>query len=58
MRFGPDVFEIAAKTKKIVPIYSLLWGAAILAPLLAMVAACIPTMVAVTQDPAVTLREE
>ncbi len=57
LRFGPEVFKITAKTM-VRPETSFLLLACILAPLFAMVASFIPTMLAVTCDPAVTLREE
>jgi putative ABC transport system permease protein len=55
--FGPGVFEITAKAM-LRPEYSLLVRACILAPVFAMVASLVPTAVAVTYDPATTLREE
>jgi putative ABC transport system permease protein len=57
LRFGPGVFEITAKTM-LQPEFSLFLRACILAPLFALVASFIPTMIAVTYDPATTLREE
>jgi putative ABC transport system permease protein len=57
LRFGPRIFEITAKTM-IRPESSLLLLACILAPLFALVASFVPTMIAVTYDPAATLREE
>jgi putative ABC transport system permease protein len=57
LTYGPDVFEITAKAMiRWEP--SLLAFACILAPLFAVVASVIPTMIAVTYDPAATLREE
>lgn len=57
LQYGPDVFKITAKTMiRWEP--SLLKSASILAPLFAMVASFIPTMIAVTYEPATTLREE
>jgi len=56
LHFGPMVFQITGK--KLAPMYDLLWWSVIVAPLFAAVAASIPTMVAVAQDPAVTLRED
>jgi ABC-type lipoprotein release transport system permease subunit len=55
--FGPGVFEITAKAM-LRPELSLFIRACILAPLFALVASFIPTMIAVTYDPATTLREE
>ena len=56
LRYGPGVFEITAKTM----IHwdpSLLVYACLLAPLFAVVCSFVPTLIAVTYDPAVTLRE-
>ena len=53
--FGPDIFEVTAKAIK--PLYRLLVWSLVAAPAFAALASFIPTMVAVTQDPAVTLRE-
>jgi len=57
LRFGPGVFEITAKAM-LQPESALFIRACILAPLFALVASFIPTMIAVTYDPATTLREE
>jgi putative ABC transport system permease protein len=57
LQFGPGVFEITAKTM-LRPELSLFVRASILAPLFAMVASFIPTVIAITYDPATTLREE
>ena len=57
LQFGPGVFEITAKAM-LRPELSLFLFACLLAPLFAMVASLIPTMIAVTYDPATTLREE
>lgn len=54
--FGPGIFEITAKNIK--PIYNLLGWSVLLAPLFAALSSFIPAMVAVTQDPAETLREQ
>ncbi len=57
LTYGPGVFEITAKAMiRWEP--SLLVFACVLAPLFAVVASVIPTMIAVTYDPAATLREE
>jgi len=56
LKLGPDVFEITAKMIK--PAYNLLVWALIAAPLFACLSSFIPTMIAVTQDPAVTLGDE
>ena len=57
LQFGPGVFEITAKTM-LRPESSLFVLACILAPLFAAVASFVPTIIAVTYDPATTLREE
>lgn len=57
LRFGPRVFEITAQAM-LRPESSLFVLAGILAPLFAMVASLVPTVIAVTYDPATTLREE
>jgi putative ABC transport system permease protein len=57
LHFGPRVFEITARTM-LRPEPSLLILACILAPLFAMAASLVPTLIAVTYDPAATLREE
>ncbi|MDP2896216.1 MAG: FtsX-like permease family protein [bacterium] len=56
LRFGPQIFRLTSA--KIMPVFSLLgWSLAGAAALCAM-ASYLPTIVAVTQDPAVTLRDE
>ena len=57
LNFGPEIFKITAKTT-IKPDLSLFILSLILAPLFAAVSSFIPAMIAVTYDPAVTLREE
>ncbi len=57
LRFGPDIFEITARTT-VRPELSLFTISCVLAPLFAVVASFVPAMVAVTYDPATTLREE
>ena len=54
--YGPDVFKVTAKMIK--PSYTLFGWLLVAAPAFAAVASLIPTVVAVTQDPAVTLRED
>lgn len=54
--YGPDIFKVTAKMVQ--PIYGLLGWSLIAAPLFAMLSTFIPTMIAITQDPAQTLREE
>ncbi len=57
LHFGPDIFQITAKTI-IRPESSLLIWSLIAAPVFAAVSSFIPAMFAVTYDPAVTLRQE
>ena len=57
MKFGPDVFKMTAQAA-IKPEPILLVILLIFAPLFAAVSSFIPAMIAVTYDPAVTLREE
>lgn len=57
LEFGPDIFKITAQTV-LRPERSLLVYACVLAPLFAMVASFIPTMIGAAYDPATTLREE
>jgi putative ABC transport system permease protein len=54
--FGPDIFKVTAKAIK--PVYELLGWSLLAAPLFTALSSFIPAMVAVTQDPASTLREE
>jgi putative ABC transport system permease protein len=56
MRYGPDVFKMTSRM--IQPIYGLLLRSLLIAPVFAAVSSAIPTMIAVTEDPATTLREE
>ena len=57
LKFGYPIFELTAKTM-IKPELSLLLYCLIFAPVFAAVSSFIPSMIAVTYDPAVTLREE
>ena len=57
LKFGPDIFKITAAAM-IKPELSLLIVSLVFAPLFAAIASFIPAMIAVTYDPAVTLREE
>jgi len=57
LSFGPNIFKITAKTM-IKPELTLFIWSVIAAPLFAAVSSFIPTMLAATCDPAVTLREE
>jgi putative ABC transport system permease protein len=54
--YGPEVFRVTAS--KIQPEWAVLAWLLIAAPALAALATLIPAMVAVAEDPAVTLREE
>jgi putative ABC transport system permease protein len=56
LHFGPVIFPVTAKAIRSVP--SLLLGGVVAAPAFAALASFIPAMLAVTQDPAETLREE
>jgi len=55
--FGPGIFKITAATTVRPELTSLLW-LLVFAPVLAAVAGFVPAMLAVTLDPAVTLRED
>ena len=57
LEFGPNIFKITAQTM-LRPEWSIFVQACVLAPLFAVVAGFVPTMIAVTYDPAATLREE
>ena len=57
LNFGPDIFKITAKTM-VKPELSLLLYCIVFAPVFAAVSSFIPATIAVTYDPAVTLREE
>ena len=56
LRFGPTIFKVTAQAIR--PVYGLLWWSLAVAPLFAALASFLPTVVAVTQDPAITLIEE
>jgi len=56
LRFGPEIFKVTSE--KISPMVSLLGWSLIGAVALCALAAYLPTILAITQDPAVTLREE
>ncbi len=56
LQLGPKVFPVTAA--KIAPETQLLWWSLIAAPILCAIASYVPTVVAVTQDPAEVLREE
>ena len=55
LSYGPEIFKVTAKMIK--PLYGLLGWSVIAAPAFAALSSFIPAMVAVTQDPALTLRE-
>ncbi len=56
LHYGPDIFTLTSK--KIAPAFDLLTRSLIAAPLVTALAAFLPSMVAVTQDPAAILTEE
>jgi len=56
LKFGPEIFKVTARAIK--PIYSLLLWSLIVAPIFVAISTFIPTIIAITQDPAETLREE
>jgi ABC-type lipoprotein release transport system permease subunit len=55
LEYGSEIFEVTAKAIK--PEYSLMTWSVIVAPVFAAIASFIPVTIAVTQDPADTLRE-
>jgi putative ABC transport system permease protein len=55
LHFGPGIFKLTFG--KVHPAYDLIGVAAVTAPVIAMLASFVPAMAAVTQDPAVSLRE-
>lgn len=56
LHVGPEIFELTCS--KIRPAYDLLVPVALVTPLLATLASFLPAIIAVTQEPAVVLREE
>ncbi len=56
LQFGPEIFRVTAG--KIEPVFRLLGWSAVGAPAICALASYLPAIVAVTQDPAVTLMEE
>lgn len=56
LAFGPQIFQVTAKS--IHPDYALLGWCLLVAPAFAALASLIPTALAVTHDPAVSLRDE
>ena len=55
LHFGADIFQVTSKAMAARP--ALLWQALVAAPIFAALASFIPAMLAVTLDPAETLRE-
>lgn len=55
MSYGPEIFKVTAKAIK--PVYGLLVWSIIVAPAFVALSSFIPATIAVTQDPALTLRE-
>jgi putative ABC transport system permease protein len=55
LEFGPDVFRVTARSIRFEP--TLLWYSLVGAPFFACLASVVPTLLAITQDPADTLRE-
>ena len=56
LHFGPQIFPLTAK--KVAAEFGLLGWSLLLAPLLCIAASYLPTVIAITQDPAEVLREE
>ncbi len=56
MQYGSEIFKVTARSVK--PIWSLLYYALLVAPLFSAMAAFIPVVIAVNQDPATVLKEE
>lgn len=56
LSISPDIFKVTASLIK--PIYGLLGWSLVAAPAFAAVSSFIPAMIAITQEPAQTLREE
>ncbi|MBN1349296.1 FtsX-like permease family protein [candidate division KSB1 bacterium] len=56
LKYGPAIFEITAR--QVQPVYGLLLWSLLMAPVFAAISSFIPAIIAVTQDPAQTLREE
>uniref|UniRef100_UPI0032180A2B ABC transporter permease n=1 Tax=uncultured Draconibacterium sp. TaxID=1573823 RepID=UPI0032180A2B len=56
MQYGPEVFKVTAKAVK--PVYSLLYKAILVAPFFAALAAFIPIVLAVKQEPAEVLKQD
>lgn len=56
LTIGPTIFLVTAKAIR--PIYPLLFQSLLWAPAFAIISALLPTLLAITRDPALTLREE
>lgn len=56
LKYGPDIFKVTANA--INPMFKLLYWSVIASPAFCALSAFIPAMLAVAQDPALTLREE
>ena len=56
LAFGPAIFKVTANM--IAPQTGLLFWSLVASPAVCALSAFIPTIVAVTQDPAITLRKE
>ncbi len=56
MEYGPEIFKVTAKS--VSPIYSLLYKALVMAPIFAALAAFIPIVFALKQEPAEVLKQE
>lgn len=56
LEFGPEVFKVTANSVK--PIYTLLFKSILIAPLFAALAAFIPIVIAIKQEPAEVLKED
>jgi putative ABC transport system permease protein len=56
LKFGPAIFKVTANM--ITPQIKLLYWAVIASPAVCALSVFIPAMIAVAQDPAITLREE
>ncbi|MGQ7870929.1 ABC transporter permease [Sunxiuqinia sp. sy24] len=55
MKYGPEIFKVTAHA--VSPVYALLYKALIFAPIFAALAAFIPVVFAIKQDPAEVLKE-
>jgi putative ABC transport system permease protein len=56
LRFGPEIFRVTAQ--KIQPLFNLLIWSSLVSPALCALASYLPTVVAITRDPANILRKE